>query len=185
MDASGNPFKILGLAERFDLSSPEVNSAYLRAAARNHPDRFTDPAERAAAEGRIAAINEAKAALLDDEARAGALLKTLGGPSKEEERGLPPGLLMEMMEVRTAMEEEIASGRAEAREKWKSWALARRAEHVERVRRLFAQCAVAPEPGTLREIRIELNAWRYAERMIEQLDPAYGHGEELKKSGGA
>lgn len=184
MDSPGNPFKFLGLAERFDLSATEVNGAYLRAAARNHPDRFTDPAERAAAEGRIAAINEAKAVLLDEEARAGALLRTLGGPGKEAERGLPPGLLMEMMEVRTAMEEEIAGGATGAREKWKAWALARRAEHVERVRRLFAECAAGPEPAMLREIRIELNAWRYVERMIEQLDPAYGQQDERNRSGG-
>jgi len=30
-----------------------------------------------------------------------------------------------------------------------------------------------PDPALLGEIRTQLNAWRYIERLIEQLDPQY------------
>jgi hypothetical protein len=45
-----------------------------------------------------------------------------------------------------------------------------RGEYEGRVARLFAQGAETVE------IRRELNAWRYIERLIEQLDPNYDPG---------
>jgi len=97
------------------------------------------------------------------------LLLRLGGPAREEEKGLPDGFLMEIMALREGLEAAQASGEGvgEYREK----AEAERARRMERVRELFGE-----EDPNLRSVRIELNAWRYLERMIEQAEagPASG-----------
>lgn len=106
----------------------------------------------------MAELNEAKRVLEDPERRANALLAKLGGPSKEEDRSLPEGFLMEMMEVREQMEEDGAAGRG----KWEEWAKERRGEAIEEVGAMFRERRLA-------EVRRRLNAWRYIERMMEQL----------------
>jgi hypothetical protein len=52
------------------------------------------------------------------------------------------------------------------------WALQRRQQHIDTVRAMFASISESPSPETLAAIRRELNAWRYIERMIEQLRDA-------------
>ena len=37
----------------------------------------------------------------------------------------------------------------------------------------FTRARFVPAPEALREVRTRLNAWRYIERLIEQLDPDY------------
>ena len=41
---------------------------------------------------------------------------------------------------------------------------------------LFENVAANADAETLAGIRVQLNAWRYIERMIEQLDPAHELG---------
>ena len=38
---------------------------------------------------------------------------------------------------------------------------------------MFQSLSSPPAAESLAEIRIRLNAWRYIERLIEQLDPGY------------
>ena len=52
-----DPFSILGVAR--DTSDDDVKKAYRRLARENHPDKFTDPAERARAEEKMKEINAA------------------------------------------------------------------------------------------------------------------------------
>lgn len=169
-----DPFATLSLPRTFRLDPSEVQSAYLRAASRAHPDRFQDPQDRVEAEVRTAKLNEAKNILLDDEARADSLLRLLGGPAKEADRSLPHGFLLEMMEIRQRLEEDLASDDAAARTRWKAWAAQQRSGRVERVGSLFEQAKTGASAGALAAIRLELNAWRYIERVIEQLD-SVGH----------
>lgn len=99
----------------------------------------------------------------------------LGGPAKEQDRSLPDGFLLEMMEVREAIEHAQASGDPREVERWRAWANARRADYTRRVRGLFQRHAAAGrgvEEALRSEIRKELNGWRYVERLIEQLEPA-------------
>jgi len=166
MDTS-DPFAVLGQPRRFDIDEPALQRAWLAKSAAVHPDRAGD--DEASAE-RVAELNRARATLTDPERRANALLRLLGGPAKEQDRSLPDGLLAEMLEVREEMESDLADSGEVARRKWEAWADERRAGHMARVGGLFAQPA---KPETLKAIRRELNAWRYIERMIEQLDPAY------------
>lgn len=164
-----DPFDLLGLEARFDLEDDEIRRAYLARTAAAHPDSSdrSDDAEHDSA-----ALNEARRTLEDDERRANALLARLGGPGADD-RSLPEGFLMEIMETRERIESALESGDADARAACEAEAEERRRGHMARVGELFSKGA---DPETLAAIRTELNAWRYAERLIEQLDPDYDPG---------
>ncbi len=172
-DSLPDPFNTLGLPATFDLDPADIRRAWLRLASTSHPDRLETGASPGAGASQPGAdANEARRTLEDPEKRAEALLIRLGGPRKEHEKTLPPGLLAEMLEVREEMEASLQKG--ENRAHFETWAEDRRQGHIERVRALFERATRENDEKraeTLREIRIELNAWRYAERMIEQLDP--------------
>ncbi|USN99460.1 MAG: hypothetical protein H6810_01940 [Phycisphaeraceae bacterium] len=163
---TADPFDTLGLEPAFGLADVQIEQAYLARIASAHPDRDADGAAAAAA------LNVARAALLSPERRANTLLARLGGPGPSDDKSLPDGFLMEMMTVRGEIEEAIADGGDDARGEWEVWADERRAGFIERVGALFAR-AQAGETPALAKIRTELNAWRYIERLIEQLDPDY------------
>lgn len=165
-----DPFDTLGLEPRFDLDTGAVERAYLRLAAAAHPDVVGDDAEAAR---RTAEINDARAVLLDPERRAEALLLRLGGPAKNQDKSLPPDFLGEMMDLRETIEAAIAGDGDAERATWRAWALGRRAEFIAGVGAAFAALASPAAETDLRAIRTRLNAWRYFERLIEQLDPEY------------
>jgi DnaJ-domain-containing protein 1 len=168
-----DPFELLGLPARFDIKTKEIERAYLARAAAVHPDLAggDDTPEQSAA------LNRAKAVLQEPELRANALLTRLGGPGKSEDKSLPGGFLMGIMETREAIEEALARGSQEERAKWKAWAQEQRGEYEGRVGALFKTLGDSRDATTLRAIRQELNAWRYIERLIEQLDPHYDPGQ--------
>lgn len=162
-----NPFALLGVPARFDLDRSTIERAYLARAALLHPDVVGDESDVAV---QAAHLNRAKATLLDDERRANALLSLLGGPAKEQDKSLPDGFLFEIMETRQEIEAALASGDARQRSRWQSWAKAERERYRAEVSRLFSQ---TPTQDALNAIRTQLNAWRYIERLTEQLDPRY------------
>ncbi|MDY7109666.1 MAG: iron-sulfur cluster co-chaperone HscB C-terminal domain-containing protein [Planctomycetota bacterium] len=170
-----DPFALLDLPRRFEIDRAALQAAYLRKSATLHPDRYADPIEAAEAAGRAAALNRARAELIDDERRANALLALLGGPDKEKEKELPDGFLMAMMETRQDMEEILATGDPAKRRELEDRAEGERDARLEKIADLFRQATQqdggSPPADLLREIRIELNALRYIERMIEQLPP--------------
>ena len=161
-----DPFDLLGVPPAFPPDAGAIERAWLAASAKLHPDRAADP-EAAARE--LAAINQARAVLTDPESAAGALLARLGGAAPDADKTLPDGLLMEMLEARDRLEE--ARGNAQALAEIDTWARERRAEHIAQVTALFERAqAAAPSPEqVLTDIRVQLNAWRYVERFLEQL----------------
>jgi len=170
-----DPFARLGVEPRFDLDAATVDAAHRRLLVRLHPDRLSDPVEQAEAARTMALVNAARTTLLDDERRADALLRRLGGAAKEEDRSLPDGFLIEMMERREAMEEALAGGDPAERAKFVAWA------RDERTARLKAIAALLQggDSDALSEARLEMNALRYVERMAEALRDAghqTGHG---------
>lgn len=168
-----DPFDQLGLPARFDLRPGEIESAYLSRSSRLHPDLVGSDAEAARA---MAMLNEARRVLRDPEQRASALLERLGGPGKEQDKSLPTGFLMEIMAHRESMEESLAveDERERARQlaRWDAWAQERRGEEMAALGSLLAE-AQAAEPAArtaiLARARQRLNAWRYIERLREQL----------------
>jgi len=167
-------FDLLGLEPRFDLDRTAVDRAYFARSARLHPDVAAGSPDAAR---EMAELNKAKATLESPERRADALLKRLGGPSREDHKVLPPGFLMEIMEVREAIESAVSSpdpvGKERARAQWEDWAEEQRRAAMKEVGQLFAAAGGNPDREALAAIRTRLNAWRYIERLIEQLDPAY------------
>lgn len=169
-------FDILRLPPRFDLDAQVVNRAYLAAAAAIHPDLA---AESDAAPARMAMVNEAKRVLANPELRADLLVQRLGGPEAAREKALPAGFLARMLSVREEIEEGLAepepSKRDANRRTWQAWAQQERESATREVAEMF-RAIPSESPArveSLRQIRVRLNAWRYVERLIEQLDPGF------------
>lgn len=163
-----SPFETLGLPVSYDIDRDQVERAYRTKLTQAHPDaggtdQPIDPT----------VLNAARSSLLDDEQRAVRLLTLLGGPEASACRDLPDGFLMDMMMTRQEIEEAIESGGEAERAHWEAWGVEQRRTYRERVSGLFAATGDDPEAESLRAIRVELNAWRYIERLIEQLDPEY------------
>ncbi len=162
-----SPFEVLGFEARFDLDPAAIDSAWLRAAAMCHPDRVGDGASGG---GRtVAAVNRARAVLIDPERRAEALVTHFGGASREEDNALPEGFLAEIFSVRQEMEEAKESGDREQIAAFERWADGRRGDYIREVAEQFDAVGSPPQTERLAQIRRTLNAWRYIERMIEQL----------------
>jgi len=156
------------LPRRYALDAMEIESAFLARLSGVHPDLAGEGASMDAA-----VLTEARATLADPERRAVALLGLLGGASASQDRSLPDGFLMEMMELREQVESELDTDGPDARARWASFAESRRRGHIARIGDMFERLEAGPSPAGLDPIRRELNAWRYTERLIEQLDPAY------------
>ena len=150
-----NAFDTLGLEPGFETTAEAIEAAYLRrvAAARSRGED-TSP------------LNQARQTLLKPILRAEALVEVLGGPAPAADKSLPEGLLMEFMEARQGAEAAAEAGDQPELVRWLDWARSKRAAHIETVATLFGEAS----PEALRLIRLELNAWRYAERMIDQLE---------------
>lgn len=166
----GDAFDTLNIPARFDVDEAAVQRAYLAGVAASHPDLAGDTPRAAEAARRAAVLNRARAELLDPETRARALLRRLGAAGEGDERELPEGFLEHMLQTRMEMEEAVEGGDAAEVARLRAWAEQERGRHIERVGRLFARALPGPAgAGQIQEIRRELNAWRYIERMIEQL----------------
>lgn len=166
-----DPFAILNLPRSFAIDPLFVRKQYLSASAVHHPDRFSDPVEQADAAERIALINQAYRTLSDPEARADVLLGLLGGPSKEKDKSLPAELLEEMLEIREIMETASAHDDQQTLQQLHARGVAERDVRLQKIGSCFAE--LEKQPGTtdaslLKQIRLELNALRYFERLIEQ-----------------
>lgn len=164
-----NAFEIMGLPPGFDVEPARIERAYLRRIASLHPDSSEEDGVKAAA------LNKARATLLNPETRAQELLTVLGGTPGVAPGALPDGFLMSIMETREEAEAALNSGDAAARATWQAWALAQRAGYIAKVGGLFALAAADPS-ASRRALRESLNAWRYIERLAEQLDPSHDPG---------
>lgn len=165
-----DPFDVLGINPQFNVDAAAVERAWLRKTARLHPDRAADP-DAAARE--LAHVNAARGILVSAERRANAFLKCLGGPTKEEDNALPDGFLMEIFDLRQEIEGIMRSRDEAAIAEVERQAAEQRRSYIERVGGMFEALPESPSPDALHAIRLELNAWRYIERLIEQLDPEY------------
>ena len=158
-----DPFAALGLPVRFDLEPAHIERAYLARVASVHPD-LGDTDDEAA--DTAAELNLARQTLLNPETRASALLALLG--FHKEDKSLPDGFLMEIMDVRMELEEAFAEGNSERIAHWRRWADEQRKEWIDTISGLFRNLTGPGDSVTLSEIKRSLNAWRYIERMIEQ-----------------
>ena len=164
-----NPFFALGLEPRFALDPADIRRRTMRAAIRLHPDRAADPVSASEQAIELASINEAAGVLLDEIARAEAIIRFHDGPSPSEDHSLPEGFLEAMLSTRMELEEAVESGNEAGKSALEEWARSEWAERRNAVADLLDQ---DPVPGSDRLIsaRREINRWRYSQRMLEQLE---------------
>lgn len=106
--AARTPYALFGLPERFGLDEIQLRTRYDELRTQFHPDLFAHAtaAERRAAEGMAADLNEAYRLLTDPLARAGWLLAQRGcDPFAEASVAMPPEFLERQMELREQLEE--------------------------------------------------------------------------------
>jgi molecular chaperone HscB len=161
-------FEILGLKRAFTVDAKALQERFIALSAANHPDRYTDPLDQADAAERASVINDAQRVIADPMLRAQALLELLApGASKADASALPPGFLMEVMEIREGIEEAKDAG-----DKAKLQEVKRQAEGEFQARlgvlgTLLDKACAAPDAQAVAGARLELNALRYVKRMIE------------------
>lgn len=167
-----DPFDLLGIDPTFALDRQDLEDRFLAASARCHPDRFTDPLDQADAADRMSQLTEAHRVLRDDEQRARALLAIRQGGSTGsggDDQALPPDLLMEMMEVREALDDAVSLDDQDAIEKHRVWAHEKQADYLTSIAKLFEE---APSDTNAAAIQLQLNGLRYIVRMLEQMPVA-------------
>lgn len=153
-------FERLGLPRRFSVDVGELERAYLAHSRAAHPDfhALGGKGQLAASEAHAAAVNEAYTTLKDPFRRAEHLLALLGGPAASEVKDIPPAFLMEMMEVREAIEAADAAGK----ERLEADIRDRYAAVFTGIDKLFAK-------NDLTGVRKELNAAKYLKGLLRDL----------------
>ena len=172
MDSSNgdDPFALLGIEPAFDIDLDSLRPRIRRRVASLHPDRFTDPLEIDHATRESARLNAAWKFIEDEERRANLLLVRLGGPAPEADRSLPPEFLEEMLSTRMELEDAIASSDSEEIVRLSDWASSMKDELRTRVRQGLH--SLADGAGDAASIRLDLNVWRYIQRMSDELAAA-------------
>jgi molecular chaperone HscB len=109
LTGANDPFRVLGVNPTFDLDVADLERRQRELSKALHPDRHASslPAERRAALGEAIRVNEAFRALRDPLTRAEALLGVLTGSPEPPATtsALPPGFLLEVMDLREQLAE--------------------------------------------------------------------------------
>lgn len=178
-----SPYAALGLPLRWEVDAEQLQRNLLRFTRLMHPDFFAtaEPEERELAERGSAELNQAFKLLSSDVRRADWLLTELGGPTDQDERQMPQAFLMEVLEWNETLEaaRESQQGSAE-RGALGTLKETLAAERVSLLASVASKLTPLPEAGAaaLREVRRDLNAVRYIDRALAEL-------EELRLEGAA
>lgn len=166
-----NPFDLLKIPMRFDVDTKALHRSFVQQSAANHPDRYVDPLDQADAADRSAAINKAYLVLKDPYQRASAMIALLADKPIEDSRQLPPGLLMEMMEIREALEDAQAGDNQAELARLKQWADEQEAGYMQSIAAALDEACDLPvdqRGPSLNKATEQLNALRYIHRMLEE-----------------
>jgi|GEM_PF-1761643 len=164
---TNDPFKAMGIAPRFALDEQDLRKRFLAASAQMHPDRFPDPLEQAEAVEQMSQLTDAYRVLCDPESRARAMIELSGLESVGDKDKLPPDLLMEVMEVREELESAIENNSRGELDRLRQWASDQRAHYLAQLGRILDSGPLDPSKAS--QARLELNALRYMQRMLEQM----------------
>jgi molecular chaperone HscB len=160
--AAASKFAILGVPERFDLTSDELERRFRELSLKLHPDRFAraPAAERVKAMSRSTALNDAYRTLRSPVGRAEHLLELAGKPLGAGET-VEQAFLLEILELREALAEARAAGDQARVDAMGADMAARRGAALDRLPELFAA-------GRLDEAKAELIALRYFQRFLDE-----------------
>jgi molecular chaperone HscB len=165
-------FELLGMTPRFDLDLNELEARFLELSRELHPDYFQDrPDLRAKSVFLAASLNDAFDVLRDPFKRAEYLMQRAGGAKSSDDKRLPAGFLVEMMELRESLDEARESGDSERVQQSRRELESRRSESVEKLASLFRTLAAsgAEREKTLQAIREELNVVNYLNSLRRDL----------------
>lgn len=168
--SADDPFELLGITPSFDIDLQSLKPRIRRRIASLHPDRFSDPVDVDRATRDSARLNAAWKLIEDEERRANLLLVRLGGSAPEEDRSLPPEFLQEMLTTRMELEEAIESSDSEEITRLRDWAVSMMNELRDRVRQGLFE--LEQGTGDAGSVRLDLNVWRYIQRMSDELASA-------------
>lgn len=163
---SDDPFAIFGIERRFSIDEHALRQAFFKASAKQHPDRFVDPIEQADAVEAMSKLTDSYRVLSDPELRARTLLALSGLELPEDKDRLPPDLLMEVLEVREEMEDAVSSNNVAELDRLRAWANNQREMYLNKLGKLLDD---ELDAGKASQVRLELNALRYMQRMLEQM----------------
>lgn len=173
VDERTTPFELFGSAPRHDVDVKALRKQLLSITREIHPDYFAtaDADVRARAERNSARLNKAFEVLSDETARADWLVTHLGGPDEQTERAMPQAFLMEVLEWNEALEEARADAtRFDPRlETLERELQSKRTEAVAAIRSVLVPLPASGSP-TLRRARQELNAVRYVDRALNEIE---------------
>jgi DnaJ-domain-containing protein 1 len=169
-----DPFRALGLEPSIGLDAEALRTKQLQYSRWIHPDYFAaSPELRALAETNTGHLNAALDALEEPMRRADHLVRSLAGPSDDEVKGMSQAFLMEVLDwnesLETAREADAGSPQRQAALNLKPELETQRTEHITAITQLLEPL---PEPGSelLTTARLQLNALRYLDRALEQLE---------------
>ncbi len=166
IERANNHFAVFNLPAQFDLDEAALQSRYLELTRLTHPDFAGDDIDSQMRAMELSArVNEAHRILSDPETRANYLLMLQGGPAQTQDTSLPDGFLEEIMLLREELADAQSQGNAQSLQHLEAQARQRRQSHLTRIAELFQQ----PTPQAASQIRTELNALRYIQRMLEQI----------------
>ncbi len=173
VEGAPTPFEVLGLEPAYHVDARELRRRFLRFSRLTHPDYFAGRPEESTAEHNTALLNQAHRQLADDTTRADWLVQSLGGPDEREERSMPQTFLMEVMEWNETLDDARAAAPGSAERE----ALAplldelaqRRTTALEAIAALLEPLPRSGAPA-LKEARQQLNAIRYLDRALQQLE---------------
>ncbi|MEZ6015826.1 MAG: iron-sulfur cluster co-chaperone HscB C-terminal domain-containing protein [Planctomycetota bacterium] len=169
-----SPFSVIGLDVAYDIDQKELAQRVRKVARLVHPDFFAaaGPTMRALAEAHGARLNEAHEVLRDDVRRADWIVRSLGGPSEEQERQMPQEFLMEVLEWNEVLDEG-ASAPPGSTERLALTPLEAElaGQRAQALREVTAALTPLPSPGApaLVDVRRTLNAIRYLDRALRRL----------------
>ena len=166
-----NYFQLLSLEPIFKIDLVNLESNYLAASKKYHPD-FSDAAIFNAEALKLSAqVNQAYSTLKDPFQRAEYLLKIEFGKNSEEIRTVPPEILEEVMEIRFELESQGKS--TEISEEFKKKLTSRLNYFEDRLLILFEQLKYSllecREKIQL-DIRLCLNSSKYFLNMLSEVD---------------
>jgi molecular chaperone HscB len=173
--SKGDPFDLLGIDPSFDIDLHLLRPRVRRRIAALHPDRFSDPVEIDRVTRESARLNAAWKFIEDEERRANLVLVRFGGSAAEDDRSLPPEFLQEMLSTRMELEEAIETSDSDEIARLSDWAGSMKSELRERVREGLA--SLEKGQGDMASVRLDLNVWRYIQRMSDELASASDSSE--------
>jgi len=164
-------FELFGAPAEFDLDVAELRRRFLAISRQIHPDQFgaADPSTADAAVRVSARLNDAFKVLSQPAQRAAYLLERAGGAGSDQDRSVPPDVLMDTMSLRERIEKATKSDDDAAIRSLSDEVAAKQSDRLETVAQLAGNLGQDDGDRVRAELRQALNALSYYDNMMEML----------------